>query len=525
MERSSEESIGRNGEAMIWEQVKKILEENFRFVITTHVNSDGDGLGAELALYHYLLSQGKEVRIINPTPLAENYAFLFEGDECEDFDHNTHAEVIKACDYVIVLDVASWKRIGGLAPVIQEYNVPLLCIDHHPYSESMSKEMVIIDSASSTGELVYDLISSCGGILTYPMALGIYTSFVNDTGNFRYSNTSARVHEITAHLLQFGIRPDFIYSSMYEFHTVGKLKFLGHVLSNLEYRRDGEIVTIIVTREMMKKYNLEEWQTEGLIDYPRIIKNGRIIIFACERKKELKISLRAKDQKVNVNAIASQFGGGGHRYASGISTQKELQSVLPSILDLCEKQLTEIDKGNFEPQRNEEGEEDYFETLKELCQSVLQVECQAAHFYLLLMGKVSGEHEALKEALAGLYKIETEHVEAVKSLFHQLLNWQEVRFDIETYLAGITPDFSSINAYPGLSEMIHNDNIDGILSIASSIEQKAINNYRKLIDENKGVSKKHNYLNGLLELLIQEEEGHLHELNNYPLCLGATSQK
>ncbi len=513
----------RNGEEMIWNQVKKIFEKNSNFILTTHVNSDGDGLGAELALYHYLLSIGKQVRIINPTPVSENYGFLFEENECETFDNTTHVEAIKTCDYVIVLDVAGWKRIGGLAPIIQKYNVPLLCIDHHPYSESMSKEMVIIDSASSTGELMYDLITSCGGVLTYPIALGVYTSFVNDTGNFRYSNTSAKVHEITSHLLEFGIRPDIIYSAMYEFHTASKLKFLGEVLSNLDFRKGGEILTIIVTKKMMKRHGLEEWQTEGLIDYPRIVKNGRIIAFACERKNELKVSLRARDSRVNVNIIASQFGGGGHRYASGISSQEPVESFLPKVLDLCEKQLEEIDSGFFEEANSNETEEDYFDTLKELCKSVLSVECQAAHFYLLLLGKVSSDHETLKEALSNLYRIETGHVAAVKSLFHQLLNWGETRFDIEEYIRSITPDMTSIANYPRLKEMIHNDNIEGILEIASSIEQEAIDHYRKMITENKDISKKHNYLNGLLELLVKEEEDHLKDLADYPSCTGSTS--
>ncbi|MBF0273812.1 MAG: DHH family phosphoesterase [Nitrospinae bacterium] len=498
---------------MIWDKAKKIITENKRFIITTHVNSDGDGLGAELALYYYLKNLGKEVTIINPTPVPNNLHFLFPEDECEVFDEEKHTELFEKAEYLIVLDVCVWKRIGNLAQITQRLNLPILCIDHHPYTESLSREMVIIDSASSTGELLYDFLKSSNATISYPIALGIYISLVNDTGNFRFSNATDKVHMIAAEMLQFGIYPDEIYSKLYEFHTANKIKFIGSVLSNLDYRLDGEITIITVTRELMDKFALEDWETEGLIDYPRAIQCCRVAILACERKNgELKFSLRAKDKRANLTVVSNIFGGGGHKYASGISlTEGKMEDILPKVVDEVEKQLIDID--NNKMVQTDDSVNNYFETITELCKEVIKTEYQAAHFYLLLMGKAKINDNGAKEIIAALYKTENEHLGLFEGIFNQLLNWDKTRFDIQEYIKKQLPDFTSLSKYPELEEMFKKGDTKGIIDVAKGFEEKTITRYRKLISEYDDFSKNHNYLNGLISMIIEEEEKHIKELS------------
>jgi len=498
---------------MIWDNIKKIIEENNSFIITTHVNSDGDGLGAQLALHHLLRIQGKQSRIINPTPVADNYSFLFEKDEWELCDREKHLSAFQEVDYLFVLDVGVWERIGDVGTLAKEANLPIACIDHHPYVESFGKDTVIIDSASSTGELIFDLIKSSGVVLSHPMALGIYTSLVNDTGNFRFSNSTDKVHFIAGELLQYGIKPDEIYSLMTEFHSINKMKFIGEVLSGLDFRRDGELVVAKVTREIMDRHKIEDWELDGLVDYPRAIKKSRVVILAYEKSDgSCKLSMRAKDKRVNMNIIARKHGGGGHRYASGISTQEPLATFLPPILDEVESQLVETLNGEIKDEKSE-SPEDYFNTLTTLCKEIIFLEYEASHFYLLLMGKLKFDQEEMKTIIATLYKTEEEHLEAARDIFNQLLNWGTIRFDIDTYISELKPDMTCLTQFPKLEEMIKNNDLQGIHEVSRSIEGKAIDRYRGMIKEYENYSKNHNYLTSFLAAIIREEEKHIEELD------------
>ena len=198
------------------DRILETIRTNERFVLTTHVNPDGDAIGSELALYYHLKDLGKEARILNGSPLPDLYRFLDpEGVRVREYGEQD-ARTLEKADVLFLLDLSHKDRLGALGRALRERGPTRICIDHHP-PRALSCDLAWIDDrAAATGELLFDLFKRDGRRISPAIAEALYVALVTDTGCFRYTNVTARTHRIAAELIEAGIDHHGIYRRVYE---------------------------------------------------------------------------------------------------------------------------------------------------------------------------------------------------------------------------------------------------------------------------------------------------------------------
>lgn len=300
--------------------------------MTTHINPDGDGLGSEAALAAFLSDIGKDVFIYNNSPVPSNYKFLDSENRMTVYDPEIHNENLVTADYIFILDISDWNRLKQVGEAIRDLRITKICIDHHPAHDRFGNINLIDVDASSTGEIVYDLIRFCGGNINQRIAEALYTSILTDTGSFRFSNTNVRAHSICGELVEHGVSPHKVYQKVYEHQPASKVKLLGYVLYNLRLEQNGRVAWIKVSKEILDRIGTKPHDTEGFADYPRVIDGVEVSIMFIEMDKgRIKVSLRSKGNYV-INQIAKKFGGGGHPYAAGVLIEGRPDEYIPKVL-------------------------------------------------------------------------------------------------------------------------------------------------------------------------------------------------
>lgn len=315
-------------------QIKNKIERGKNFVLTTHVNPDGDGLGSEIALAHYLRQLGKRVQIFNHSLTPPNYEFLDPLGDIQIFDKTRDGHVVEESDAVFILDISDWKRLRELGEYMRALEVYKICIDHHPLNEAFVDTDVIYPGASSTGEMIYELLARLGARIDGRIAQALYTAIMTDTGGFRFSNTTPNAHRVTAELIgKGGVQPQQIYQNVFENQPPQRMRLLAHVLANLHFEEKGRLVWFIVTRAMLDETGTQPHDTEGFADFPRSIEGVQVSLMFLETKDgKVKISFRSKGKHV-INGLAGRFGGGGHQFAAGAVIEGTMQEVVTMVVE------------------------------------------------------------------------------------------------------------------------------------------------------------------------------------------------
>jgi len=321
-----------NERGFSWDAVKQIVETRHRFVLATHVNADGDGLGAQLALFHFLRRRGKQVRIVNTDPPPHNFGFLDPEGLIEQYDPPVHDPVLDGAEAIVLLDNSSAQRLGRMRERIEGSPAPKVCIDHHPQPDTAWDVMAIDDTASATGEMIYELIREMDGDIPREAAEPIYVSIVTDTGNFRFSNTKPRILRIAADLVEKGVSVPKIYQEIYERNSAAFTRLLGAALSDVRLEQEGRLGYLVITKDLMRRVDAEGEDTSEVINHVLAIDGARVAVLFREMDEgQTKVSLRSKGT-IDVRAVAARFGGGGHRNASGIVLQTPLPEALEKVL-------------------------------------------------------------------------------------------------------------------------------------------------------------------------------------------------
>jgi bifunctional oligoribonuclease and PAP phosphatase NrnA len=317
-------------------KIRDALLDARNIVLTTHVNADGDGAGSEAAMATWLARQGKHVRIANPTPYPELYNFLLHDPavllNVGDADWSA---TLNAADLFVVLDVSEPRRLGRVAAAFRDKKIVL--IDHHPPNDGAVQSIAAVQepSACATGELVYDLFVVAGTEPPWPAAMvdALYAAIVTDTGSFRFANTTPRTHVIAADLLRRGVDPEEMYRRIFATVPLRRIHLLRAALEHLDVDADAHLAWITVSKSDMDAANATSEDLEGLVEHARSIEGTEIaMLFRETADGSTKISLRSNG-RVDVNAIARQFGGGGHIKASGALTSGPLEETRAKVLD------------------------------------------------------------------------------------------------------------------------------------------------------------------------------------------------
>lgn len=315
------------------ETFSRLLDSARRFVLTTHVNPDGDAIGSEIGLARYLLSLGKEVRVVNPDATPRFLEFVVEsGPTPEEYDPAVHDAVVDAADALVLLDNSAADRLGRLEPLVRRYAAKAWCIDHHPTKGTPWAENILEERASATAAMVYDLTRHRGWTPDRAAAGALYAGLATDTGFFRFNSTSPEAHEIAAALMRAGAEPARCFREVYERNAPAFTKLLGRALSGLRLDAGGAVASVRITREDVRASDAEAVDTSE-ITTPLLATDGvRVVLLFKELDGgRVKVSLRSKGG-LDVHALAAEFGGGGHRNASGIVLQGGLEETSERVV-------------------------------------------------------------------------------------------------------------------------------------------------------------------------------------------------
>lgn len=298
-----------------------LINNKQEFILTSHVNPDGDSIGSEIALHIFLSNLGKNSRIINYSPTPSNYAFLDKEDTIEQFNER-HIDALKSADVIFILDTNEYERLRTMAPYIKESKASKVLIDHHLGFDKNNFDLYITDTDSpATGEILFrffkDFENSTGKkIINKEIAAALYTAIMTDTGSFRFDRTDSETHRIISELLEFGIDPFAVYSEVYNKATIGKLHLLGRFLNNIEMEYENKVAYSTVTQKDFRDTGTDEYAIEGFSSHLMSLETVKLGIVITETARGVKLSFRSKNG-IYSNELAKEFGGGGHQNAAG----------------------------------------------------------------------------------------------------------------------------------------------------------------------------------------------------------------
>ncbi|MBK9795402.1 MAG: bifunctional oligoribonuclease/PAP phosphatase NrnA [Holophagaceae bacterium] len=310
------------------------LDRHTKLLLTTHENPDGDGVGAAIALAAHLKSSGKEARIVVTPALPENLRFLDPLGWIEAFEpQGLHRDLATWPDAWLLIDASEPHRMGPLFPCFETTKASRACLDHHLKDEPKGFDAEFTDpTASASAELVYDLVRPrLGGELPAVMAQALYAGLVSDTGNFRHSNSTPKVHHAAADLIAQGVHPARTYTALYQTATPAKLRLFGRAMGGLQLRDEGRFAYVSVTRADLVACGATHEDLDELVDEPRKLKGVEVAaLFSETEDGRAKVSLRSRE-RVDVNAVCRRFGGGGHRLASGAKISQPLEAFMLQV--------------------------------------------------------------------------------------------------------------------------------------------------------------------------------------------------
>jgi phosphoesterase RecJ-like protein len=314
-----------------------------RFLLTTHINPDGDGLGSEAAMAMWLAAQGKETRILNDSVMPPAFTFLARHASFEVYEPEVAERRFTESEAVMVLDTSNRQRIGRLAAALDRHAIPIAVVDHHvSHARGFGQVNVIESEASATGEIIYDLIREGGGAITPAIAEALYVALMTDTGSFRYSNTDTHAHRMAAELLTHGLDPQRLHSQVHSHASAGRLRFFGEVLSALELLAGGRLVALEAAPEQFKRHGLAGADTDGLVDLPRTIAGVEVVaLFSEVEPGKVKVSLRSTG-RVSIDQVCSRLGGGGHIHAAGVLLRGSRVDARARILPELERLIAAL---------------------------------------------------------------------------------------------------------------------------------------------------------------------------------------
>ena len=324
--------------------IAPILKRARTVAITTHMNADGDACGSAAAMTLLLGQLGVRAHIVNPTPWPALFGFLL-GDDVEDRTAQG-AAALRGIDALLVLDVSEMKRLGQLASAVRTLKVPRIVLDHHVAGDEPAGDVMLTDeSACATGELVFDLAIALGLTITPDVASALYAAILTDTGGFRYSNTSPRAHVIAAELMRAGVDPEEMFRRIYASLTMGRLHLLRDALHLLGVDIEHGIAWISVTADALERYDVSPEDLDGIVEHPRSIAGTRLALFFRDLGYgKVKVSFRSTGD-VDVNALARNFGGGGHAKASGALITGTLDDVRDRVLEAARQHVGRVTAG------------------------------------------------------------------------------------------------------------------------------------------------------------------------------------
>ncbi|MEJ8302586.1 bifunctional oligoribonuclease/PAP phosphatase NrnA [Saccharibacillus sacchari] len=314
---------------------RQFIEQHDDFLVVAHVQPDGDAVSSTLAVGWLLSRLGKTFTMINEGPIPQRMTYMEGSEQILDM---SLTERTRTYSNIICVDCADFKRVG-LVSEWMEKEANLLNIDHHPTNDEYGTQTLIKADAAATAEILYDLLASFDLGWDRHVAEMLYTGILTDTGGFRYSSTSPKVMQIASHLLELGVNGPDLADLLLEQLTKPQFDVLTLALATLQMSENGKVAWVHVTPEHMVQAGASNEDLEGIVNYPRNIQGVEVgVLFKVINENAVKASMRSAG-KVDVAAIAAEFGGGGHVRAAGCRLEGTLEQVTALVIERIKQSL------------------------------------------------------------------------------------------------------------------------------------------------------------------------------------------
>ena len=333
--------------------IQSLIQSAQHVALLTHQSPDGDAMGSSLAMYHYIRSLGKDAQVIVPNAFPDFLAWLPGAEIVWLYDsQSTFADsYLEKADLVICTDFNAPSRIGALGDKMLTLACPKLMIDHHLHPSDFADFIVSEPEASSTCELVYEVLSTLGAQLSTQIATCLYTGLMTDTGNFSYNSNRPQIYNIISQLVAAGANKDEIYNAVFNQYSVDRMKMVGYCLyQKMRIVPEHHTALIYLNRKELYRFHFQKGDAEGIVNMPLQSKDIHYSVFMREDKAtpdemeknggistKIKLSFRSQGNRP-VNVFASEvFNGGGHANASGGEFYGPLKDAVQLFLDNYER--------------------------------------------------------------------------------------------------------------------------------------------------------------------------------------------
>jgi len=311
-----------------------LIKNSKNILIISHVNPDGDTLGTMCALYSIIQKHyKKKAEMLILSKLPKVYEFLPHIRDAKALDKFNKS---REYDLVVTVDVASLDRLID-AQILFDKAKYTINIDHHRTNNEFGTLAIVEPNASSSGEVLYNILKKLDITPDLDTATAIYTAILTDTGGFRFENTSTKVFKVAEELTKLGINPNELYRKCYESKTKAMVMFQSYCVSKAIFSKNDKVAYTVVYKKDMEKFTAGDDYTDGIAEMLRAINTTEVSFVVKEVDARIcKISMRSKKQ--DVAEICTTFGGGGHKFAAGCTIKTSCDEAVKRL-------LTEINKG------------------------------------------------------------------------------------------------------------------------------------------------------------------------------------
>jgi phosphoesterase RecJ-like protein len=337
-----EEELGGAAAGKLVRAMAERLRAARGVLLTAHVFPDGDALGSELALALGLERLKKRVRVVNSDPAPEKYRFLDPRGKIEVVSAKRGVD-LSDVDLGVLLDTSEPSRAGLLEKSFFGEGLERMCLDHHPGPNSpLFRHHWVAEGAAATGVMVLRLLDALEVEIDPPIATALWVAIATDTGWFRFPNTTAATLRDAARLRAAGADPDDLHRRIYEESSLERLLLLGKLLSGLRSELGGRFVWSLLERRLLDEVGVGYQELDGFSEALKAARGAEVVALVVETEPgSFKVSLRARGE-VAVNAIAGEFGGGGHRRAAGFRAAGDSREILARLRSKVESALARL---------------------------------------------------------------------------------------------------------------------------------------------------------------------------------------
>ena len=334
-------------------ELSNLFSTSANILLISHINPDGDAVGSQLALYHYLTENGRKVSMITPNYLQEFLKWMTGADQIEIYikERKKCRKLIEQADLIVFLDFNHSNRLGESEEFVKASGAKKILIDHHLDPENFTDIAISDTTKCSTAELVHELVCGMNGdepFKSKPYAEALYVGIITDTGNFEHGSYSSRTFRTVAELLESGLEKEKILDRIYNNFSSDRLRLQGFALNRrMVVMPELKTAYIYLSREDLREYNYVKGDTEGFVNMPLSIKGICFSAIFIEKEGFIKMSFRSKGQFPSNEFATLYFSGGGHLNASGGEYPDTLENTIKYFLQVLKENVWRFGDGEL----------------------------------------------------------------------------------------------------------------------------------------------------------------------------------